>query len=539
MVAVGIGLLLHQTHALEAIELKSVDARFAVRGTQKPTPAIVIVGIDPETFARLRLQWPFPRALHAKMIERLKRDGAKAIVYDVQFTEPTTPVDDSRSASVAATEQDDALIEAVRNAGNVVLATSEVGARGETLIFGGGGVLAKDRARAGAATVPPDADGVDRRMIFSYHGLRTLGIVGAEAGMGRVLPEDSLDRGRSWIDFAGPAGTVPQVSFASVLHGEVPARTFAGKTVVVGATASNLQDVHATPVGGSGLMSGPELTANAIATAERGFPLRSSGSFVAILLIVVFGALSPVAGLRLPPGWVIVLSATVGAAYLFAVQLAFLEGSIVPLSEPLGALILGSVGAVAADSFGERRRLQALEYALGPLRGKRSQFFISYRRSQSQWPAKILNRALVERFGSASVFMDKTTIDAGDIWSEEIEEASAGCGVMLVLIGPGWLGVCKPDDTRRLDDPTDWVRREVTAGLGQVDCIVVPVLHDGAGVPDRDDLPDSLKPLVDCHAIDFTGEDMDREIERLIDSVQSGRIRGYMRQQSLVMRARG
>jgi CHASE2 domain-containing sensor protein len=536
--AVGVALILHQTHALQAIELKSIDARFALRGPQKPSGDVVIVGIDPQTFSRLQLQWPFPRSIHARMIDRLKRDGAKVIVYDVQFTEPTTPVNGSPAAKQAAQGQDDALIDAVRSAGNVVLATSEVGAHGENAIFGGGGILARIGARAGAAVSPPSSDGVDRQMLFSFHGLRTLGIVAAEEANGRAIEASALGGSRAWIDFAGPAGTLPEVSFESALRGEISASVFAGKTVVVGATASNLQDVHATPLGNGGLMSGPELTGNAIITAVDGFPLRTSSGYVAVLLIFAFGALPPLAGLRLAPGWMLAASAVVGSVYALAAQLAFQAGSIIPLSDPLGALFLGCTGAVVADSLGERRRLQALKRAIGPLRGEGSEFFISYRRLQSRWPARALNDALVERFGSASVFMDRAAIDAGDIWPREIEAASAGCGVMLVLIGMGWLDVRKSDGTRRLDDPQDWVRREVTAGLGNARCVVVPVLLDGADMPRCEDLPEPLKLLAECNAITFTGEDLDAEIDRLIESVQGGRVREALRQQSDAIRSR-
>ena len=293
LAAVGVALLLHQTGALEALELKTVDARFSLRGSHKPPATVLIVGIDPQTFSRLQLQWPFPRSLHGRVIELLRRDGAKAIVYDVQFTEPTTPADRSQSVRHAAIDQDDALIRAVQKAGNVVLASSEVGRHGETAIFGGGGVLARIRARAGAAIFPPDSDGVDRRMILSYRGLRTLGIVGAEVASGQALSTSALGGGRAWIDFVGPPGTVTEVSFASVLRGQVPASTFAGKTVVVGATASNLQDVHATPVDGPELMSGPELTANALITAQNGFPLQATAGYLALFLIVALGVVAP------------------------------------------------------------------------------------------------------------------------------------------------------------------------------------------------------------------------------------------------------
>ena len=96
------------------LELDTVDARFAIRGDLTPPDDVVVVGIDDETFSELDEQWPFKRSRHAQLIDRLKADGARAIVYDVQFTEPTKPAEDN------------ALLEAVDRAGNVVLATTEV-----------------------------------------------------------------------------------------------------------------------------------------------------------------------------------------------------------------------------------------------------------------------------------------------------------------------------------------------------------------------------------------------------------------------------
>ena len=74
------------------------------------------MAIDASTLNQLRLQWPFPRSLHGRVIDALKRDGARAIAFDVQFTQPS-----------ADPAQDQALFDSVARAGNVVLGTTEVG----------------------------------------------------------------------------------------------------------------------------------------------------------------------------------------------------------------------------------------------------------------------------------------------------------------------------------------------------------------------------------------------------------------------------
>jgi CHASE2 domain-containing sensor protein len=529
---IGVVLVLYWVSALHAIELQTVDTRFSLRGDQHPSTNLVVVGIDSRTFSELGLQWPYPRSLHAEVIDRLMRDGARVIVYDVQFTEPTTPVDSTAAARTAAEVQDNTLIEAVKRAGNVVLSTSEVGPRGEENIFGGDD-LALLHARAGSSNFPTDPDGVIRRMYHDFHGLPTVPIVAAELASGRAIAPASLGGSTAWIDYTGGPGTIPEVPFATVLHGQAPASDFAGKTVVVGVTVTDLHDVYETPLGGSQLMSGAELVANSIATAERDFPLKSGGSLLDVILIVALGLVAPVASSRFSPGSAIVLSLVIVGTYAVVVQLAFNNGRILPLTYPLVALALGCAAAVVADTFGERRQLRALEDALGPLRSASSIFFISYRRDQSHWPAQILNNELVERFGRASVFIDRAATEAGQIWPRRIKEAIAECSVMLVLIGPGWLDARGPDGGRRLDDPDDWVRREVEAGLERDDAVVVPVLIDGATMPTAAQLPESLKPLADCNAVALAGDDPGPEIDRLVSSIQQGRMRDYFARQRL------
>src|ERR1022692_1407900 len=72
-------------------ELKTLDSRFILRGTRKGDERIVIVAIDQETINRLR--WPFPRFQHAKLLDILCKDGARAIGMDIffPFKDPTAP----------------------------------------------------------------------------------------------------------------------------------------------------------------------------------------------------------------------------------------------------------------------------------------------------------------------------------------------------------------------------------------------------------------------------------------------------------------
>src|ERR1700754_2320389 len=94
VVTTGLGLLAHSSEWLHRTELDTVDMRFTIRGDEKPPSNLVVVGVDDDTFSDLGVQWPFPRSMHGKIIDRLKKDGAKVIAYDVQFTEQTDPDED-------------------------------------------------------------------------------------------------------------------------------------------------------------------------------------------------------------------------------------------------------------------------------------------------------------------------------------------------------------------------------------------------------------------------------------------------------------
>jgi adenylate cyclase len=136
---------------LERYELDSVDARFAIRGDGPAPEDIVIVAIDDATFRALDLRWPFPRSVHGDVVLTLHDAGARAIAYDVQFTEPSEdPAEDS------------ALIQAAYEAGGVVFATTEVDADGRTAVLGGEELLAEIDARAAGS--PPSRRDARREM---------------------------------------------------------------------------------------------------------------------------------------------------------------------------------------------------------------------------------------------------------------------------------------------------------------------------------------------------------------------------------------
>jgi adenylate cyclase len=317
-------------------DLSTVDARFSVRGEREAPEELVFVKIDDATFNRLRSQFPLPRITHANVIRNLAGDGAKAIGYDVQFTEPGPDP-----------EQDNALIESVRDAGNVILATTEVDENGGTRIFGGDAGLEYSRGVPSESEVPLDPGGIVRRTEFEIEGLPSFSLAPADTFLDR--PVETPDGDTAWIDYPGEPGTIESIPFWRVEAGRFEPGTFTDKIAVVGAFAPSLQDRHETSVGG-GSMPGAEVHAAAIDTALRDFPLGEVPWWINVLVIAGFAVLAPLLSLRVSATKAVLIAVGAAVAFVIAAQLLFNSGEIVTVFYPLVAAAISS--AVALVLYG-------------------------------------------------------------------------------------------------------------------------------------------------------------------------------------------
>ena len=139
--------------------------------------------------------------------------------------------------------------------------------------------------------------------------------------------------------------------------------------------------------------------------------------------------------------------------------------------------------------------------------------FISYRRSDTgAYADAVAQRLAAVQF--ESVFQDREDIALADNYADRIREGLAECDVVLVLIGPSWLTLRNGAGVRRLDDENDWVRREVALAL-ELHKPVVPVLFDGARVPDVQSLPVNLVALATTQGYDVNGNYLERDLDDL------------------------
>jgi adenylate cyclase len=285
------------------LESRVLDRFFATRGPQAPPPDLLIVGIDEPSFQELRLAWPWPRSLHARLIDRLSASGALLIIFDILFTEPSDP------------ENDAALAASIKRAGNVVLA--------ETCDYTNDRLFSRiinvrplrlfsDSAKAtGLAMIEPDPDGVVRHFQVELEGGRTLPATAIRAAGKPELQGDVA----GLIEFVGPARSIDTLSYSQILDDEhpVPAERIRGRIVLVGrqlqASPEPLDqaDLFPTPFFEStGIYtSGVEIHANILHNLLSGRWVREISTSVKLiaclgyflLFSLVCTALSPLRGL--------------------------------------------------------------------------------------------------------------------------------------------------------------------------------------------------------------------------------------------------
>lgn len=147
--------------------------------------------------------------------------------------------------------------------------------------------------------------------------------------------------------------------------------------------------------------------------------------------------------------------------------------------------------------------------------------FISYRRNDTPDVVDHLHSRLEQALGKNQVFRDSHSIPTGQDFKREIYSALVNCSVVLVVIGPNWVGDTN-NGLRRINDPSDFVRLEVELALECGEAILVlPVLVGDASLPKAAALPQSLHPILSRQAAVLRrGHDFSADFKALLRHVR-------------------
>lgn len=149
--------------------------------------------------------------------------------------------------------------------------------------------------------------------------------------------------------------------------------------------------------------------------------------------------------------------------------------------------------------------------------------FINYRREDTSQAAGRIYDKLAYSFGNELIFIDIDKIPYGSNFEDHIQEHINSSKVVIVLIGQKWItaghGIW-PFVKRRIDSKADWVRREIATALNR-GVQLLPILIDGAKMPNVSQLPEEITALCTHNALHLRHEMFSHDIGALIRTVGS------------------
>ena len=296
--AIMVGLLI-SSGIFESFEREVLNYHFYLRGPVTPSSPIVIVSIDEDSFDELNLQWPWPRSLHAQLIDQIRQGKPAVIGMDILFPEPSS----------LGPEDDAALGEAIGRSGNVILAAGLTLFEGQAFLkhslnppikrirqhargFGPVNFPLEDDAFIRKSTLTASFQGKD------IQGFDALLFQEAKTFANRKAPVPAQE---FMINFRGGPTTFETLSYFRILIGEIPPAYFHNKIVLVGSTTPLLHDVYATPMSPTGDMPGVEVHANALDTLLQGDPISRVPLAITLGVVLLAGLLTTWFSNRLHP----------------------------------------------------------------------------------------------------------------------------------------------------------------------------------------------------------------------------------------------
>lgn len=256
-------------------------------------PRILLVTIDDPSLKKLG-QWPWPRSLHADLINRLSAAQPAGILFDVIFSEPGEPANDKR------------LADAVCNAGNVLLPLLREGSASYSQLGPQMQPLLKCAKGVGHINVEADRDGVIRSLYMREGPPNAtapqLAWLAYEMSAGEPAQMPGQSQGtitEQWqrehairIPFIAAHSHFPSVSYVSVLRGEVAPEVLRDRLILVGATASGMGDRFVTPLSpAAGSTAGVEIQANVLNGLLQGRSIVDLPGWLAALMATSLVAL--------------------------------------------------------------------------------------------------------------------------------------------------------------------------------------------------------------------------------------------------------
>jgi len=236
-----------------------------------PSQGIVVADIDARTLQEVGV-WPWPRRVHADLIDRLVEAGVSEIVFDVDFSAASSEAEDARFAKSLENSE-----------GIVSLAVFRQPAHGSSWntddwIVNRPIEMFLEWAWPVVVSVPVADDALIWNAIWG-DDLDGESLISMASLLGGESGEPGTQFG---IDYSINHDGIPRHSVIDLLEGKVDRVQLAGRKVVVGASAQELRDLFPVPVYGT--IPGSDLHVLAAESVLQGRAL--SHGFAKVVLIV-------------------------------------------------------------------------------------------------------------------------------------------------------------------------------------------------------------------------------------------------------------
>lgn len=139
--------------------------------------------------------------------------------------------------------------------------------------------------------------------------------------------------------------------------------------------------------------------------------------------------------------------------------------------------------------------------------------FISYRRDDAAGFSHAIHDRLIEHWPEENIFFDVLGIAPGADFASRIEDAVGKCDILIALIGKRWMGP-RDGDHPRIESPDDWVRIEISTAIRR-GVKIIPVLLDGASMPEPNALPEDIRSITRVNALEVRSSRLSADVWNL------------------------
>jgi adenylate cyclase len=399
--------------AFESFENKTFDLRYQRKLRSQSEDAkiedIIIVDIDNRSLEKLGRFQQWPRSYHARVIDYLRAGGAACIAFDVLFVE--------RDAQPA---EDSLLILSTKNAGNVVHAMTLEQEHPEAFLYkmekppegfaaarftlplppktvaalksfdrfeGKLMELYNNSAGLGFVNFLPDDDNAIRRMplVLNFAGQAypsfALAVVMQSTGLSRDGIEVELghevrwrksansgvpiripidNKGRVLVNYMGRQNTFRYIPYYDVLEQRVPAETFQGRIVLIGASAAGLADLRPVPF--ESTFPGVEVHANIIHSIRTQNFITKQPETLSLVTMLIFAMIAGVITMIWSPWLGILVTVFLSVGYTFLTTSLFISRNVwIPQVRPLFSFGVAFISVMVYRFLSEERQKQLIK----------------------------------------------------------------------------------------------------------------------------------------------------------------------------------